>query len=101
MSIISNMNFTYQEYKTYQQTHKDCGIGGRAPYSMIADNPETDDKKILESTFITEPSSNTKYEMTAEYTDDLSEDTPLIKVTINNACCNLSRTYSSFFITFS
>ena len=85
MSIISNMNFTYQEYKAYQQTHKDCGIGGRAPYSMIADNPETDDKKILANTFITEPSSNTKYEMTAEYTDDFSEDTPLIKVTINNA----------------
>ena len=85
MSIIRNTTFTYQEYKAYRQTHKDCGIGGRAPYSMIGNNSETDDKKILESTVITEPHSNTKYEMTAEYADNFSEDAPFIKVTINNA----------------
>ena len=85
MSIIRNTTFTYQEYKAYQQTHKDCGIGGRAPYSMIGNNSETDDKKILENTVIAAPDSNAKYEMTAEYADNFSEDTPFIKVTISNA----------------
>ena len=85
MSIIRNTTFTYQEYKAYRQTHKDCGIGGRAPYSMIGNRSETDDKKILENTVITAPHSNDKYEMTAEYADSFSEDTPYIKVTISNA----------------
>ena len=85
MSIIRNTTFTYQEYKAYRQTHKDCGISGRAPYSMIGNNSETDNKKILENTVITVPDSNTKYEMTAEYADNFSEDTPFIKVTISNA----------------
>ena len=85
MSIIRNTTFTYQEYKAYRQTHKDCGIGGRAPYSMIGNRFETDDKKILENTVITAPHSNDKYEMTAEYADSFSEDTPYIKVTISNA----------------
>ena len=85
MSIIRNTTFIYQEYKAYTQTHKDCGIGGRTPYSMIGNNSETDNKNILENTVITVPHSNTKYEMTAEYADNFSEDTPFIKVTISNA----------------
>ena len=85
MSIIRNTTFTYQEYKACRQTHKDCGISGRAQYSMIGNNSETDNKKILENTVITEPHSNAKYEMTAEYADNFSEDTPFIKVTISNA----------------
>ncbi|MDE5598324.1 MAG: hypothetical protein K2J04_10880 [Lachnospiraceae bacterium] len=85
MSIIRNTTFTYQEYKAYRQTHKDCGISGRTPYSMIGNNSETDNKKILENTVITVPHSNAKYEMTAEYADNFSDDTPFIKVTISNA----------------
>ena len=85
MSIIRNTTFTYQEYKAYRQTHKDCGISGRVPYSMIGNNAETDNKNILENTVITASSSNAKYEMTAEYADNFSEETPFIKVTINNA----------------
>ncbi len=85
MSIIRNTTFTYQEYKAYRQTHKDCCISGRTPYSMIGNNSETDNKNILENTVITAPHSNVKYEMTAEYADNFSEDTPFIKVTISNA----------------
>ncbi len=84
MSIIHNTTFTYQEYKAYRQTHKDCAIGGRAPYSMTGNHSETDNKNILENTVITVPYSNVKYEMTAEYADNFSEDTPFIKVTINS-----------------
>lgn len=85
MSNISNMNFSYQEYKAYQQTHKDCGIGGRTPYSMIGNDPETDNKKKPEGTVISESSLNADFKMTAEYADDFSQDMPLIKVTIGNA----------------
>lgn len=83
MSKISNMNFTYQEYKTYQQAHKDCGIGGRTPYSIMGNDFKTDNKKKPENKVISSFSLNAGFEITAEYADDFAEDTPFIKITVN------------------
>lgn len=82
MSVIENITLSYQEYKAYQQKHKEYGLVGRS-YSMIGNGIGQDNEKILGKAVIKNPSSNAQYELKAEYADNFTDDFPFVKITVN------------------